>query len=335
MAHDEGRSLRSTLATTSVALALLSSCATVEEIDATRAHNSVAAGRAYRVRVHRPLSVGARFRIEARGESRRRVETLDRFRRRTRSEEESTRVEFIGDATVRAVDDQGYARALSIVVQRAFADDGERNGPFFSAGATLVIDRTRRAEQPRVELDGSEIDRFSYNDLSLALDLENLHGYHEELFGEPARRRVGERWSVPVGRVLREQSATLNALGEEFSAWSPAVGDDDRDDRSERAPSAEATLARVFSIDGVSCLELRSSFQLSFRTHAPGRERTTRTTQTHEWTALVPRARRRMTMGMASRDTVESWVTVRVDGGRERTHLIGERSRVVRFAAIE
>ncbi len=298
-------------------------CAT----SATAQSTAALSGRAYRVRVHRPVTVGTRYRIEGRGEMRRRSEVIDSFGRRIGGEESMASAEFIGHATVRAVDGEGYASEIEVEVRRAVADDGERSGPFIAPGSTLVIRAGTGEQEPVVEREGRAIDRFSYTFLELAFDLRSLYGARAGFFGPSRRRRVGERWPVPSLSTVTVSSATTTVTREDGTRETVRAAPRATQDGS----SAEATLARVVTVDGVSCLEVRTTLRSDTRREdgAMG------AVQTHEWTMLVPRARSRAPLGMSTRNSIDRWTVTAIDGRPARDHLAGERSTVVRFSPID
>lgn len=305
-----------------VAAALL--CANFAVGCATSAQGQLASSeRRYRVRVQRRVAVGARFRVEGRGEIRRRTETIDSFRRRVGGDEELLTAEFAGEATVRALNDEGYVSSIEVVVRRAVADNGERSSPYLEAGSTITITTARGAE-PRVERDGASVDPIVVQFLSLAYDLGNLYGYPASFFGPGRRRAVGERWPVPAlsGVTVATGEATLvREDGTRETVTLPST--------TSTESTAEATLVRLLRVDGVSCIEVQSTL----RTTMPANSNV-EAQQTNEWTMTLPRSRRRPPLGMATRNTIDSWTGGVVDGRPVREHMLGERTTIVRFSEI-
>jgi hypothetical protein len=283
------------------------------------------AGRTYRVRVRRPVAVGFRYRVEGRGEVRHQSETIDSFGRRSQGEEELSSAEFAGDVTVRALDAEGYVSSVAIEVRRAVADDSERSWSFLAPGTTITIRPGAGDDAPRVEQEGSALDPSAMRYLTLAYDLRNLYGFREEFFGAAGRRAVGDRWPVPalsmVTVATTEATVTREDGTRETIRLPPTA--------SRNASSAEATLERVTRVDGVTCIEVRTALRVDAR----GPEGVT-AQQTHEWSMLLPRSRRRPPLGMTSRDMIDSWSTVTIDGRPVRNHLTGGRTTIVRFAEI-
>ncbi|MBL8683446.1 MAG: hypothetical protein JNK05_30030 [Myxococcales bacterium] len=301
------------------------SLATLAPACATSAQGQQASSaQTYRIRVRRTVAVGDRFRVEGRGESRRRTEVTDSFRRRVGGEEEMSSAEFAGEATVRAVDDEGYVTGVAVVVRRAVADNGERSWTFLEPGSTITIDSSRGDVDPRVEQEGAAIDASAMQFLSLAYDLRSLYGVRASMFGPSGRRAIGERWPVPALSAVTVASGEATITLEDGTQQTVRLPT-----TTSTASSAEATLVRLANIDGVNCFEVRTTLRSEVPTDSG-----VRGSQTNEWTMFLPRARRRRPLGMSVRNTVDAQSGGMIDGRPVRERMIAERTTTVRFAEL-
>jgi hypothetical protein len=171
-------------------------------------HGAPASGGTFEVRLHRPVRVGFRDRITARGESHTTTVVTPPHRPpQTRRDDES--VQFRAVERVTSVDSHGKPLGIEFTVEQFQTTDPTGQHDVLAAGQVLnVVRGSRGSGEPTVTVGGSPADANVRRALGIVLTLTVDPTTDDDLFGTHTRQSVGASWPVNAALVEHELAET-------------------------------------------------------------------------------------------------------------------------------
>jgi hypothetical protein len=169
-----------------------------------RAAGAAAAAGTFEERLHRPLRVGYRDRIEARGETHTTtVVTAPHRPPQTRREDESVQLRAI--ERVVTVDAHGKPLQIEFTIEHFQTTDPAGQHDVLAAGTVMTVTRRPRGQgEPTVTVNGAPVEANVRRALSVVFTLTVDPTTDDEVFGTNARQAVGANWPVNVPVIERE-----------------------------------------------------------------------------------------------------------------------------------
>jgi len=202
--------------------------------------SSTALAQDYEIRLHRPATVGQKYRMSAAGRQSRK-DTVTQGGQAAQAKSQGFSLEFESVVTVLETDKKGMATKESHTVAKCVKIQGGARKSLVPKGTVIVGSATEKATV--FESGGRPVAPEVREALSLVIDLSKGGATADEIFGTRERKKVGQSWNMNTGAAAKD----LHREGIEI--------------RKEDIRGA-TTLEKVGKVGQTECLQIRGEMTL-------------------------------------------------------------------------